>query len=549
MNLALRATSTWTAAGRGAAAILDRLQRRRPAFRPVPPYPADGLDPALCAPVADLDRERPAHALLRTVVAEALARAALPAGTRVGLVAGTTSGDISGPWERWHRAVLAGEEAGPEPSRDGPVRDVARELGLAPTATVSVACASSTAAFAVAAGWLAEDRVEAVVVAGFDALSVFVHAGFAGLGALSRRGTRPFAADRDGLVLGEGAAALVLDRGDLAAAPPLAWLRGIGLADDAFHMSAPHREGRGAAAAMGAALAAASLSPDAVDLVSVHGTGTVFNDAMEARALRAVFGDRPLALHDVKQVVGHTLGAAGAVEAAVLTRALADGAVPPPPPAVDPELGLRLGPPDRRPPAVGLSTNSAFGGANAALVVATEPGPEDAPRRPVRRLATAEVAIPPGPLRWREAWPDAPERFRRLNRYVRLGLLAVRDLRAAHGAPFPDGTGLVLASPAGCRATDLRYHRRLVERGPAQASRLDFIYTIPGAPAAEAAILWDLRGPQLVLVGPMEEAEAEARRLVALGLAEALVALAVDAPDEARPGAARAALLAAGEAP
>ncbi len=139
--------------------------------------------------------------------------------------------------------------------------------------------------------------------------------------------------------------------------------------------------------------------------------------------------------------------------------------------------------------------------------------------------------------------PDAPERFRRLNRYVRTGLVALRRLIAQLPAPPPPDTGLVLASPANCRGVDLRYHQRLVKRGAAQASRLDFVYTVPGAPLAEATIHWDLRGPPVVLVGPMDQARDEAARLIRRGRATRLLALGLDAPAQDQPAVATACYL------
>ncbi len=540
-----------TAAGRGLEPLLALLEARGDAFSERPPYEAEGLSRPRCAVVPGLSRERPAEELLRAAAHDALVAAGLgaaPAGA--GLVAGTSSGNISGPWERWHRASLAGEPASEEGcGRDTPTDLLARELGLeGPVATLSIACASGTGAFAMAAGWLEEGLAPMVLVAGLDALSLYIHAGFNGLGALSLDGARPFHAERDGLTLGEGAAVLVLEPEAAArarGARPLARLLGTGLAADAIHMSAPHREGRGAAEAMEAALLRAGLEPAAVDTVSLHGTGTVFNDAMEAHALRRVFGDRPVAFHGVKHAIGHTLGAAGAVEAAVLVGALQRGWQPPPPAAVAPDL-VFVPPPQPPPvPRVAISTSSAFGGSNAAVVLA-HPGEPAAPEHPahtVRELASTSLELPPGRVDWNALWPDAPERFRRLNRYVRLGLVALQRLFEQLPGPPPSDTGLVLASPTNCRGVDLRYHERLVQRGAAQASRLDFVYTVPGAPAAEAAILWDLRGPPLVLVGPRSQAREEAARLIRRGRAVRLVALGLDAPSQDQPAVATAHLL------
>ena len=133
-------------------------------------------------------------------------------------------------------------------------------------------------------------------------------------------------------------------------------------------------------------------------------------------------------------------------------------------------------------------------------------------------------------------WPDPPRVVSRANRYVRAGLIAVRN--AIEGHALPAGTGIVLASRTGCRATDWVYHQRLVQEGTARVSRLDFSYTVPVAPAAEAALLFQLRGPLLAFIGPESMAEEEARRWVMQGRAPAMLALVVDAPEPHAPATA-----------
>jgi 3-oxoacyl-(acyl-carrier-protein) synthase len=551
VNLVISGVGVVSAAGVGLGPLLALLDRGGDAFAATPPYPCEGLSRPRCAPVPGLGRQRPAEALLMDAASQALAQAGCPrppAGA--GLVIGTSSGNISGPWERWHRAVLAGEAADERGcGRDAPTLVLRDRLGLeGPCTTMSVACASGTAAFATAAGWLEEGLAPMVLVGGVDALSLYIHAGFNGLGALSADGARPFHPARDGLTLGEGAAVLVIEPAQAAAArgaEPLARLLGVGLAADANHISAPHREGRGAAAAMRAALQDGGLEHRAVDMVSLHGTGTVFNDAMEAHALRAVLGERSVAFHGVKHAIGHTLGAAGALEAAVLVGALQRGVQPPAPALIDPGTPFVAPPVPAPRPTLALSTSSAFGGSNAALVLGL-PEAADSPQRAARScrvVARAELELPPGKVDWTALWPDSPERFRRLNRYVRTGLVVLHRLFEQLPAPPPSDTGIVLASASNCRGVDLRYHQRLVERGAAQASRLDFVYTVPGAPVAEATIHWNLQGPPVVLVAPMAQAEEEAARLIRRGRAVRMVALGLEAPDRDQPARAYACLL------
>jgi hypothetical protein len=464
-----------------------------------------------------------------------------------GLIVATSSGAISGPFERWHREAHArGELAERWGWRQLPTDLVGDRLGLFPRTTVSVACASGTTVFELARGWLRAGWCERVVVAGVDALSLYIHAGFAGLGALAREATRPFGLGRDGLMLGEGAAAFLLETPASARAagrPARATLLGVGLSQDGVHLTAPDRTGAGLARAIRVALEDAKVDPEEVGAVSAHATGTVFNDAMEARALSAVF-DAPVPLHAAKPVIGHTLGAAGALEAALLLAILEGAEAPAPPTIEDPDCPLRVAP---TPPArLGLSVNAAFGGINAAIVlaaggvgdggphVATRTGSDagvgrgplpspDASERVIRVLARASLSTDDLPLA--RVFPGAPPALGRADAYVRAGIATIAEVRAALA---PD-TAVVLSSASNCHAADIRYHAGLVAGGPAHASRLHFSYTIPGAPVAEASILLGLRGPVHVVCDDEERAHAEARRLVREG-ARTAVAVHVHAP-------------------
>lgn len=562
MRFAVTGVGALSAAGRGAGAVLDRADAGETAIGGGARYPTDGLTNPRGGFVRGRDAEalglddRPAEALLLAAVSEALSDALSAAAlgeARIGLVVGTSSGNLCGPWERWHRAVLAGEVPPFDEAiggREAPGRAIADRLGLrGPTACLSVACASGTANLAIATGWLRDGLADVVIAAGVDALSLFVHAGFSGLGALCTELPHPFRADRDGLALGEGAAALAvepLDRALRRGARVLAEVRGVGLSCDARHMTAPHREGRGVVAAIGAALGEAGLRPDGIDMVSVHGTGTRYNDAMEAHALRGVFGDRPLAVHGVKQVVGHLLGAAGALECAAVVHALAAERWPTPVRDVDPELPWAPDPQRDGPPRIAVVTSSAFGGINAAAVLsAWADGAVPAEADPIDVVDVIDVVDAFGAIDVRlapaddlkAAWPDAPSRASRLDRYGRVGLWAICRANAAVGG-LPSDAGVVLATRFGCREADWAHHERIVAEGAGRASRIAFAATVPSAPAAEGAVLLGLQGPQLAFVvgadGDLGIGDAEAMRLIRHGRARVLVSLRCDArgPDD-----------------
>lgn len=184
--------------------------------------------------------------------------------------------------------------------------------------TVSNACASGAMSLAIGAMLLRSNLADAVVCGGIDGYSRFTTLGFYHLGVVSEEPATPFGSDRHGINLGEGGALVVLSR----QSSPVE-LAGIGLSCDAYHPSAPDPQGAGAAAAMAQALASAGIEPQAVDFISAHGTGTELNDAMEARAIAAVFGSNvPTA--SLKPFTGHTLAGAGALQAAFAWMLLQD---------------------------------------------------------------------------------------------------------------------------------------------------------------------------------------------------------------------------------
>jgi len=260
---------------------------------------------------------------------------------------------------------------------DGPGTAVARTLAVqGPVVTFSTACTSANVALAAALDALQSGEVDLAVAGGADELCETTYAGFNSLRAVDARPTRPFRQSRAGLSLGEGAGVLLLETLDHArkrGAAILCELAGAGLSCDAHHVSAP--DPVGAAAAIGNALQAARLAPDAVTFVNAHGTGTPHNDDAESKAMHAVFGARSahIPVTSTKSLVGHLLGAAGGIEAVFTVLSIVHRLVPPTAgdEAADPALGLDVVTEQARAlPAqnVGLSTNLAFGGNNAVVL-------------------------------------------------------------------------------------------------------------------------------------------------------------------------------------
>ncbi|MGZ5074121.1 MAG: beta-ketoacyl-[acyl-carrier-protein] synthase family protein [Usitatibacter sp.] len=248
---------------------------------------------------------------------------------------------------------------------------VRARLGLAgPCAAISTACSSSAKAFASAARLMQAGLIDAAVVGGVDTLCLTTLYGFNSLQLLSAQPCRPYDARRDGISIGEAAAFILLERASGEAPPGALWLLGVGETCDAYHMSSPHPEGRGARMAMQAALGAAGLAPEAIDYVNLHGTGTPANDAAEDHAVHELFGAR-VPVSSTKGMTGHTLGAAGAVEAIIAALAIDAGIVPGSPGTqeLDPALRARyeVDGRERRVDRV-LSNSFGFGGSNCALV-------------------------------------------------------------------------------------------------------------------------------------------------------------------------------------
>jgi 3-oxoacyl-[acyl-carrier-protein] synthase II len=243
------------------------------------------------------------------------------------------------------------------------------------------ACASGAHAIGEAAAWIRRGDADVVLAGGAEAcITPLAVASFVAARALTERNeaperaSRPFDRARDGFVIAEGAAVLVLESAEHAArrgARPLAVVAGYGASADAYHITAPEPTGRGATKAMRAALRRAKLAPDDVGYVNAHGTSTELNDRVEALAIREVLG-QGVPVSSTKSMTGHLLGAAGALESVVCVKALETGLAPPTANLDDPDPECALdhvaGAPRRLAARVALNNSFGFGGHNASLV-------------------------------------------------------------------------------------------------------------------------------------------------------------------------------------
>jgi 3-oxoacyl-(acyl-carrier-protein) synthase len=493
------------------------------------------------APALEDASDDRATALLAAVFAD-LARdldAALPGwrDLRLGAAIGTSSGGMLYA-ERFFALRAAGEVPDAELARRAtyfaPLDDALAATGLTPrhACQVLAACASSTIAIGLGLRWLERGACDLVIAGGYDAVGLFVAAGFESLKATSARTPpQPFRVGRDGMALGEGAGLVALVRPDRAP-PTLFRITGFGAANDAVHITAPDREGGGLARAGRAALDGAGSPP--VDLVSAHGTATPYNDAAESRAVAATCGAPPV--HAFKAQIGHALGAAGVLELLAAADALATGLVPPTcgDAELDPDARVVLCErAEQRPLRVALKLSAAFGGATAALVVERDGARAEPPQRPLRpvRVVAHAAATDVDRARIAELTGLATDRLGRIDDLGLLALAACGELARLVGRDALAGAGIVGGYALATLDTNERFNTRLLQKGPRWVDPRLFPATSPNAGIGHCAIAFGLTGPSFAMgagLGGAMEALAAAAELVAAGDAERMVVLAAD---------------------
>ena len=486
------------------------------------------------------------------------------------LILASTVGEI----DLLERALLTGEGA-PEDSLLttllGRVRRLSCVRGRG--SVVSAACASSTAALAHAGRRIRQGREDAVLVVACDSVTEFVFSGFSSLMALDPERARPFDRGRKGLTLGEAAGvALVmsLDRARREDRPVLAEIAGWGLSGDANHMTGPSRDGQGLALAIEKAVGSAGISPDEIASICAHGTATVYNDAMEMKAFRRVFGGRKVPAYSVKGAIGHTLGAAGMIEVLLCIRSMADRVVPGTIGLEEPEDmaegWVSPDPLSLRPAGCTLSTNSGFGGLNAALIlrsgediepIGQGPQPRSDAQTPwssvgiagigwldaqeyggIRQLsrkdyadrASLETLVKTDPIL------DRPvKEFTRFDEDTKRTCYAVSlALQDAGILPAPAdkvAVGILATGRQGCLQTNVAYFKDYLGSGRKSGRSRLFIYTLPSSPCCEAAILFGLQGPSLFMVGEessIEDVLETGQGMLVEGEAEGMVIVSLE---------------------
>ena len=378
-----------TGLARGVSTNWERLLAGESGFSELSHYPLDpeaSVRSGSWAGGDDADPRERAHGLLVDACQEALAQAGLsvaPDPARAALVVGSSLAAQASAPRFWRSLIddgVAAAQLDALQSYDVEERlaDLSQRFDLRGEAVlVSNACAAGASALGLAADAIRLGRADFALVAGYDALDFHTFAGFSSIQALAAGDVLPFSSGREGMKLGDGYGALLLERGEAARAAgrtPLARLVGYGESADAHHLTQPHPEGAGAALAMQRALQLAGLEPSRIDAVNVHATATPANDLAEYRALGAVFGERAceLPLVALKPAFGHTLGGAGAVEAVVSLGLLLHQRLVPTATLgeLDPEIPAADRIPAARPAELSYVMSNAFGfgGCNASLI-------------------------------------------------------------------------------------------------------------------------------------------------------------------------------------
>lgn len=514
------------------------------------------LGEAAVAPQVENQGRTRVIALARVAALEALGGVARHG--RGLLVAGTTTGTI----QESEQAYFAARGAGTDPlerMRRHPVGELAialaAELDLdAECHTFVTACSSSSNAIGYGALRVAAGTPWALV-GGVDTACLMTKAGFHALRLLASGPPRPFDVNRTGVALGEGAAFLLLESRAQALARGariFGEVTGWGCAVDAFHQTAPDPKGLGAIAAMRAALEEDGAAVEDVGYINAHGTATPANDKVESLAVNALFGgSRPL-ISSTKGFTGHTLGAAGALEAGLTLAAFADRRVPPSKGLADPDPACDVNhvPPSGAPLAspLALSNSFGFGGNNATLALranGSRAARARAVARPFRAFVHGLGFVAPGVIgcealrRHGEGPYQGPVELPRQGRLARLERMALHAAREALGGTSSEGVGLLVGTAYGRLDAAGDFLEGLATRGEAHGSPFAFYQSVYHSLAGELSIHLGMRG--IGLTTSVREVSGESALRVAMDLLSARKVervLVVGADDEPTPGAA-----------
>ncbi|MCF6187785.1 MAG: beta-ketoacyl-[acyl-carrier-protein] synthase family protein [Desulfobulbaceae bacterium] len=508
--------------GHGLAATEQALRTNRSAIRPLDLFSLLHGTPLPVGQVNTLDNaDSPprTHRLAGNAAIQAMTGSEQPPDA---IVIGTTTGGIL-TTEQLLRDKVDNKDLYRQHGLGTVAEYLAEELNCdGPVLTVSTACSSGAVAITLAMAMLRRGSYTRILAGGVDSLCRLTYYGFHSLQLVDRNGCRPLDAERRGMAVAEGAGMLLLTTEKPV--HPLAEVLGAGLSCDAYHPAAPHPEGRGALEAMQAALADAGLDPGDIDYINLHGTGTPENDLAESKAINNLFTDPP-PLSSIKGATGHSLAAAGALEAVVATLAITKNLLPANTglKQVDPALDLAplTEPCDRSVSAV-LSNSFGFGGNNGSLVIAqadTFPPPAD------RQPADNGLAIfgyscltgaggtratldglqegkkPAGMADLDVIAENLPPRLiRRLKRLPQMALSLALSAHESSKIPRKPSS-IFMGTGWGALSETYDFLTRLAETDEQFPSPTDFVCSVHNGPAGQVALLLGATGANITTSG------------------------------------------------
>lgn len=508
--------------GNGLSETADSIRKSRKGLRPLSVFPTASNRGALVGEIPESIESMSVprtHQLARIAAAQAMAECPEPPDA---VVMGTTTGGMLTT-----ETYLKEKECDPTLYRYHSLSSVAEDIALryqctGPVITVSTACSSGAVAIKIALEMLRSGRATRVLVGGADSLCRLTYYGFNALQLIDPEGARPLDRDRRGMSVAEGAAMLLLstDEPDNAIAEVL----GAGLSCDAYHPAAPHPQGKGALIAMRAAIKDAGICVSDVDYVNLHGTGTPDNDLSEARAVNTLFASQMPLLSSIKGAFGHSLGAAGAIDAVVSAISISEHLVPANIGCQWPDPELKLDPvnlPSSMPISAVLSNSFGFGGNNACIVMGTPkrygPSATKARNKPLTIVGSAcvtgagdtnstlecfSVNKPcKGVLSIGEISKDLPPGdVRRLRRLPRLALslaISAHENTGRNDSP----SSIFVGTGWGALSETCSFLSRLYQADERFSSPTDFIGSVHNAPASQIAMRFQATGANITTTG------------------------------------------------
>ena len=508
------------ALGQNVDETLDGIESCRSGLRPLTRFQPPHHDPLPVGQIPDLSDGGVlplTHQIARKAASEALAGCDEAPDA---VILGVTTGGMAVTEE-----LLKAEKLDPEGFRYHAIGSVATDLAeryqcSGPVLTISTACSSGGAAIALAMAMLRSGSFRRILTGGVDSLCRLTYYGFKSLQLIDPEGSRPMDRQRRGMSVAEGAGMLLLKA--TTETSDAVHILGAGLSCDAHHPAQPHPDGRGAKAAMQAALTDAGLSPAQIDYINLHGTGTTDNDRSEAKAIRSLFGEHAPAVSSIKGATGHSLAAAGAIEAVIAAKAIERGLLPgntryrsP-----DPELDLEpVTAPTRKTIHTVMSNSFGFGGNNATIILGRSHPPPQSSGPLQTSLYISGWATVSGAGGTRDTLAriesngdcrgaaDAAQLSRNLppqmiRRLKRLSLMTVAmAAQARSDAGDPDIDSVFFGTGWGSLSETNDFLNGLFESDEKFPSPIDFIGSVHNAPAGQIALAHQARGANITVSG------------------------------------------------